>query len=56
MNMIFEPARGSLDPRGVRASDGGVQLRTPFDRIGFDLTSMYDGDEWAGDLDLGQAG
>jgi len=56
MNMIFEPAKDSLDPRGVRASDGGVQLRTPFDRIGFDLTSMYDGDGWAGDLDLGQAG
>lgn len=56
MNMVFEPARDSLDPRGVRAAEGGVQLRTPFDRIGFDLTSMYDGDEWVGDLDLGQAG
>lgn len=56
LNMIFEPAKGSLDPRGVRSVEGGVQLRTPFDRIGFDLTSMYDGDGWAGELDLGQAG
>ena len=56
MNMIFEPTLDSLDPRGVRATEGGVQLRTPFDRIGFDLSSMYDGDGWAGELDLGQAG
>lgn len=56
MNMIFEPAKNSLDPRGVRSAEGGVQNRLPFDRIGFDLTTMYDGDGWVGELDLGQVG
>lgn len=56
MNMIFEPAKESVDPRGVRSAEGGVQNRLPFNRIGFDLSSMFDGDSWSDDLGLGQVG
>jgi pilus assembly protein CpaF len=56
MNLIYEPPRypGATEPRGHRSSP--VEVKGPFERVGFDLRSIDTGDSWLEPLVLGKLG
>lgn len=56
MNLIYEPPKypGANEPRGHRSSP--VEVKGPFERIGFDLRSIDSGDSWPEPLVLGKLG
>lgn len=56
MNMIYEPPRfaGATEVRGHRSSP--VEVKGPFERIGFDLRTIDSGDGWSEPLLLGKLG